>query len=168
LKSFFATTGRPLIMMAALAALWLLLSGYWNYATLVAFGVFSVGLTLWFADRADVIDREGVPSSVFPGIFSYMSWLFLEIGKANIQVAREVLKKDIKLAPKLIKVPAPQPSDLTRTIFANSVTLTPGTVTVDVREDSLLVHALDETFADIPAICEMGDKATRLEAGKRR
>jgi multicomponent Na+:H+ antiporter subunit E len=168
LKRFFATTGRSLVLIAGLCALWLLLSGYWNYATLVAFGVFSVGLTVWFADRADVVDREGVPSSVFPKIIPYMGWLVLEIGKANLQVTREVLKKDIKLAPKLIKVPARQPSDLTRTIFANSVTLTPGTVTVDVREDSLLIHALDEGFADIAGIAEMGEKATRLETGKGR
>jgi multicomponent Na+:H+ antiporter subunit E len=154
-------------MIAGLCALWLLLSGYWNYATLVAFGALSVGLTLWFADRADVVDAEGVPTSIFPRIVPYMGWLMLEIGKANIQVAREVLRRDIRLAPKLIKVPAAQPSDLTRTIFANSVTLTPGTVTVDVRQDSLLIHALDEDFADVAGIADMGDKATRLEAKER-
>ncbi|GGY54810.1 Na+/H+ antiporter subunit E [Parvularcula lutaonensis] len=164
--SFLKISGRRLVLMLALAALWLLLSGYWNKATLVGFGAFSVAVTLWFADRAETIDREGVPTSVFPRIISYMAWLILEIGKANVMVVREVVRPQIRLAPKLIRVPATQPSDLTKTIFANSVTLTPGTVTVDVREDCLLIHALDESFADIDGISAMGAKVSRLEAGK--
>ena len=160
---FLSISGRRLVFVAAMVALWFLLSGFFDKATLVAFGAFSVAVTLWFSERAETVDREGVPTSVFPGIIPYLGWLFLEIGTANVAVAREVLKREIKLAPKLIRVPADQPSDLTRTIFANSVTLTPGTVTVDVREDALLIHALDESFADVAAIAEMGAKATRLE-----
>lgn len=165
MQNFLKITGRRIVFVGALAILWLLLSGYWDKATLVGFGIFSIAVTLWFADRAEVVDREGVPTSLFPRIISYMGWLLIEIGKANIMVARAVLRPEIKLAPKMIRVPANQPSDLTRVIFANSVTLTPGTVTVDVREDCLLIHALDESFADEASIGEMGRKATGLEAG---
>lgn len=163
MRSFLRISGRRVLLVVALSALWLLLSGYWDKATLVAFGVFSIAVTLWFSDRAEVVDREGVATSVFPGLITYMGWLILEIGKANVMVVREALKPEIKLAPKMIRVDAPQPSDLTRTIFANSVTLTPGTVTVDVREDCLLIHALSEDFADIEGIEEMGAKVTALE-----
>lgn len=161
-------TGRRFVLVLGLAALWLLLSGYWDKATLVGFGAFSIAVTLWFSERAETVDREGVPSSLFPRIVTYMFWLLFEIGKANLLVTREVLRPQVKLAPKLFRVRADQPSDLTRTIFANSVTLTPGTVTVDVREDCLLIHALDDSFADVAAIEDMGEKATRLEkAGAR-
>lgn len=166
MEGFIRISGRRIVFVLALIALWFLLSGYFTKATLVGFGAFSVAVTLWFSDRAETVDREGVPTSIFPGIVSYMAWLFLEIGKANVMVAREALKPNLALAPKLFRVPAPQPSDLTRTIFANSVTLTPGTVTVDVREDSLLIHALDESFADIDGIADMGRKATALERGE--
>lgn len=168
MQSFLKISGRRLVLILALVALWLLLSGYWNKATLVGFGAFSVAVTLWFADRAETVDREGVPTSIFPRVISYMLWLIFEIGKANVMVAREVIRPQIRLAPKLFRVPADQPSDLTRTMFANSVTLTPGTVTVDVREDCLLIHALDESFADVDGITEMGNKVTRLEAEGRR
>lgn len=161
----FSISGRRLAFIAAMIALWFLLSGYFAKATLVAFGAFTIAVVVWFAERAEVIDREGVPTSVFPGIIPYMGWLTLEIGKANVAVAREVLKRDIKLAPKLFRVPADQRSDLTRTIFANSVTLTPGTVTVDVREDALLIHALDESLADMEGLADMGARVTRLESG---
>ncbi|MEM6914258.1 MAG: Na+/H+ antiporter subunit E, partial [Pseudomonadota bacterium] len=148
MRGLWSISGRRFGLAVALSILWLLLSGYWNSATLVGFGAFSVALAVWLADKAEIVDNEGVPSSIFPRILSYTAWLLLEIGKANVQVAREVLRKEIKLSPKLIRVPADQPSDLTRTIFGNSITLTPGTVTVDVREDSMLVHALTEDLAD--------------------
>ena len=160
--------GRRFILVLGLIALWLLLSGYWDKAVLMGFGAFSIAITLWFSEQAEIVDREGVPTSVFPRIFGYMFWLVFEIGKANLQVTREVLRPQMKLAPKMIRVRADQRSDLTRTIFANSVTLTPGTVTVDVREDSLLIHALDESFADVEAIEAMGIKATRLETEASR
>lgn len=166
MAEFLKISGLRLVLILALAGLWLLLSGYWNKATLVGLGALSIGAALWFADRAEVSDREGVPTSVFPRIIPYMGWLLIEIGKANIEVAREVLRPQIKLSPKMIRVPANQPSDLTRTIFANSVTLTPGTVTVDVREDCLLIHALDERLADVDGIAAMGERVTRLEPRK--
>lgn len=167
MRSLLSISGRRFGLAAALALLWLLLSGYWNHATLVGFGVFSVALAVWLADRAEVVDNEGVPTSIFPRIITYTLWLLLEIGKANVQVAREVLRREIKLSPKLIRIPADQPSDLTRTIFGNSITLTPGTVTVDVREDSMLVHALTEDLADEDGLAEMGARVTALEAKGR-
>jgi len=167
MRSLLSISGRRFGLAAALALLWLLLSGYWNHATLVGFGVFSVALAVWLADRAEVIDNEGVPTSIFPRIITYTLWLLLEIGKANVQVAREVLRPEIKLTPKLIRIPSDQPSDLTRTIFGNSITLTPGTVTVDVREDSMLVHALTEDLADEDGLAEMGARVTALEAKGR-
>ncbi|MEE4211936.1 MAG: Na+/H+ antiporter subunit E [Parvularcula sp.] len=166
LHRLLSISGRRLALVVALGVLWLLLSGYWNHPTLISFGVLSIALTVWFADRADVVDREGLPLSVFPRIIPYMGWLLLEIGKANLMVAREALRPKITLAPKVFRVPADQPSDLTRTIFANSVTLTPGTVTVDVREKHLLIHALTESFADEAGIADIGRKAANLEAGK--
>ncbi|MEO1042389.1 MAG: Na+/H+ antiporter subunit E [Pseudomonadota bacterium] len=163
MRSLWSISGRRFGLALALSILWLLLSGYWDSATLIGFGAFSVAVAVWFADKAEIVDSEGVPSSIFPRILTYTAWLLLEIGKANVQVAREVLRREIKLSPKLIRVPADQPSDLTRTIFGNSITLTPGTVTVDVREDSMLVHALTEDLADEEGLAEMSAKVTALE-----
>ncbi|MEM9285341.1 MAG: Na+/H+ antiporter subunit E [Pseudomonadota bacterium] len=163
MRSLLSISGRRFALAVALSFLWLLLSGYWNHATLVGFGAFSVAVTVWLADRAEVVDNEGVPTSIFPRIVAYTLWLLFEIGKANVQVAREVLRREIKLSPKLIRIPADQPSDLTRTIFGNSITLTPGTVTVDVREDSMLVHALTEELANEEGLAQMGAKVTALE-----
>ena len=167
MRSLLSISGRRFALAITLFALWLLLSGYWNSATLVAFGAFSVAFAVWLADRAEVVDSEGVPTSLLPRLFGYTAWLLLEIGKANVQVAREVLRREIKLSPKLIRVPADQPSDLTRTIYGNSITLTPGTVTVDVRADSMLIHALTEELADEEGLAQMGNKVSALEPKRR-
>ena len=163
LKFFSRTLGRHLALAAALAALWLMLSGYFDNATLLVFGALSVGICVWLTDRTGILDREGVPTKVFPGILGYMLWLTVEIGKANVAVVIEALRPQLKLSPKMFRVPAAQHSDLGRTIFANSVTLTPGTVTVDVDRDTLVIHALTEALADEAAIADMGARVAKLD-----
>ena len=155
--------GPILALTVALCALWLLLSGYYAKATLLGFGALSVAGTVWLTHHMGLLDREGVPTPVFPGILPYMAWLTFEIGKANVLVAREVLRPRLRLSPKMIRVPAYQPSDLGKTIFGNSVTLTPGTVTVDVDRDSLVIHALTEDLADEAAILAMGERVCAFD-----
>lgn len=162
------TIGRVVALTGALAALWLGLSGYFDNATLLGFGMLSVVITVWLTWHMGILDREGVPTRVFPGIIGYMVWLTVEIGKANALVAREVLRPSLKLSPKMIRVPAYQTTDLGKTIFGNSVTLTPGTVTVDVDRDTLVIHALTEDLADEAAIAVMGDKVCGLDGPEGR
>ena len=155
--------GRIFILVLALAAVWLLLSGYFDKPLLLSFGVASVALATWLALRAKVVDGGGVPSGLFPGVLGYWIWLGGEIGKANIEVMRQALAVEPKLSPKLFVVPNPPRSDVGKATFGNSITLTPGTVTIDLREDEILVHALTEDFADIAAIKDMGERVARIE-----
>lgn len=160
--------GRLFAAALSLMALWLLLSGFFDKATLVGFGVASVALTVWLAHRAGMLDPEGVPTRVFPGILGYMVWLTLEIGKANIAVAVEAMRPKLKLSPKLFRVPAYQTSDLGKTIYGNSITLTPGTVTIEVTEGSMVIHALTEDLADMDGLTQMGEKVCALDGPEGR
>ena len=159
---------RVLALGAALTALWLALSGYLNNPTLLGFGGLSVIVTVWLSWHMGILDREGVPTRVFPGIVGYMAWLVFQIGKANVLVAREVLRPTLRLSPKMVRVPAYQTTDLGKTIFGNSVTLTPGTVTVDVDRDTLVIHALTEGLADEDAIADMGERVCGLDGPEGR
>ncbi len=150
-------------MVVALSALWLLLSGYFDKPLLLAFGVGSVAFTTWLAHRAHVLDSEGIPGGVFPGILGYMFWLTVEIGKANLIVARHALAVEPKLSPKLFLVPNPPRTSVGKVIFGNSITMTPGTVTVDLREDAILVHGLTEELSDEDGIRRMGERVARIE-----
>lgn len=115
-----------------------------------------------------MLDREGVPTRIFPGILGYMFWLTIEIGKANLIVVAHALRPGLKLSPKMVEVPAHQTSDIGKTIFANSITLTPGTVSVDLHEGSILVHALTEELSDPAGMNLMGHKVCALDGPEGR
>ncbi|MCB0326236.1 MAG: Na+/H+ antiporter subunit E [Bdellovibrionales bacterium] len=80
-------------------------------------------------------------------LFLYFPWLLIEIIKANIQVAIAVLKPNMDLQLQTFTIKTKLPKGLPRLIFANSITLTPGTVTLDLQGDELLVHALNNQSA---------------------
>lgn len=155
--------GRIIILTATLAAIWLLLSGYFDKPLLLGFGVGSVLFSVWIAHRAGVIDRDGVPISLFPGIFGYWWWLFGEIGKANILVMRQALAVEPKLAPKMFTVANAPRTGLGKATFANSITLTPGTVSILLSENEILVHGLTEDVSDIEGIEAMGARVAAIE-----
>ncbi len=163
LRYLATLAGRHLALILGLSGLWLLLSWYFDEATLLAFGAASVAVTVWLTHHMGLLDREGVPTQIFPGVLGYLVWLTVEIGKANVLVTKEVLRPRLALSPKMIAVPAGQRTDLGRTIFGNSVTLTPGTVTVDVGKDRLVIHALTESLADEEGIAAMGAKVRRFD-----
>lgn len=102
------------------------------------------------ARRLRVVDAEGHPVELLFGMCGFAAWLVVRIVEANLAVVRLVLARRPELAPGVVRVAATQSDDLGRTIHANSVTMTPGTVTLEVRDDSLLVHSLvagEETMA---------------------
>ncbi len=157
--------GRFIILVLVLAAIWLLLSGYFDKPLLLGFGTVSVIFSAWLAHRSGVLDSEGIPGGVFPGLIGYWFWLAVEVGKANLMVARHALAVEPKLSPKLFTVPNPPRSIVGKVIFGNSITLTPGTVTVDLREDEILIHGLTEELADVNSINDMGARVAKIERG---
>ncbi|MDX1655299.1 MAG: Na+/H+ antiporter subunit E, partial [Candidatus Competibacteraceae bacterium] len=105
--------------------LWLLLSGHYT-PLLLCFGLASCLLVVVVARRMEVVDREGHPVHLGLGLLRYWPWLLKEIITANVQVMRCILKPQL-IDPQVIQVRPGQRSDLGRVIYANSITLTPGT-----------------------------------------
>jgi len=159
---------RTVVLALALAGLWLLLSGYFDKPLLLGFGAASVILCVYLARRAGVLDFEGVPTGLMPRVFFYWWWLVVEIGKANLVVARQAIAIEPKLSPKLMKITSPTRTNAGLATFANSITLTPGTVTVDLEPTYMVVHALTEDLADEAAIADMGRRVAALENGTDR
>ncbi len=136
---------RTLGLAAALSAFWVLLSGYW-LALIIAFGVASVALSVVIARRMEISDREGYPIHLTVRGTTYFPWLVKEIIVSNIAVAKAILTGDVN--PQVLQVKASQSDALGRTVYANSITLTPGTVTIAADDDVLTVHALMDETAD--------------------
>ena len=145
-----------------LCGIWLLWSGHYT-PLVMTFGLLScVGVVL-LAGRMGIVDEEGVPIQLGIKPFLYAVWLVKEIVQANIDVARRILNPSLPIRPKVIRVKATQQGDLGRVIYANSITLTPGTVSVDVEGDEIVVHALTEEAAAEDASGEMNRRVTALE-----
>ena len=130
-----------------LAIVWLLLSGHFE-PLILSFGAASVVFVVFLAHRMDVIDHEGHPVHLSWKLPIYWVWLMWQIILSNLSVARMILSPDMRIDPRLISVDAGQKDDLDRVVYANSITLTPGTVSLRLDEGKILVHALDEGFAE--------------------
>ncbi|MEX2642166.1 MAG: Na+/H+ antiporter subunit E [Acetobacterales bacterium] len=140
---------------------WLLLSGIYDSWLLLGLGVASVLVVVLLAWRMGMIDEEGHPVHLGARALTYWPWLLWEILKANIDVSRRVLSPGPDISPTLVTVPTALRSDLGRVIYANSITLTPGTVSINVERDSVLVHALSRAGA---AGVETGEMERRVAA----
>jgi multicomponent Na+:H+ antiporter subunit E len=151
-----------LSLVALLSAIWLLLSGMF-YPLFLVLGAASIALVIWLAARMDVADHEGVPVSLGWRTLVYWPWLLKQIAMSNLDVARRVLSPSLPVSPVTFKVTALQRTPLGRTIFANSITLTPGTVCLDLDENTLRVHALTAEGASALREGEMNRRVAALE-----
>ena len=145
--------------------LWMLLSGQYTVDShLILFlGLASCAFVVAIALRMKIADREGHPIHLLGPSLRYIPWLLWAIVKSNIDVTRCILNPRLPISPTLVKVKAGQQSELGQAIFANSITLTPGTVSLDVEEGEILVHALTRESAEEVANGEMDRRVMLLE-----
>jgi len=141
--------------------------GKWDTEALylLGCGVFSCGLVTYIAIRKNILDKESLPLHLAFGMILYIPWLFWQILVSNIDVAYRVWHPSMPIHPKLIKVPFETKTDLGTVIYCNSITLTPGTVTVSVDNENqeLLIHALSDKAADGILAGDMHEKVKKLE-----
>lgn len=144
---------------------WLLLSGIFEPLLLGA-GVLSVVAVVAFVRRMEVVDHEGHPVHLgWRGII-YFPWLMAQIMKSSWDVARIILTPSLPISPKLAPTKASQKTTVGMAAFANSITLTPGTITVETGDGEMLVHALTEAgMADLDS-GEMDRRVTRMEGAE--
>ena len=154
-------------LLAALAVFWLALSGETSPLFLFL-GAVSVLLVVWLAARLRIIDRDASPYHRAPQMLVYGGWLIVEIVKANIAVIRKVIGPSHAIDPVVVNVTTTATTALGKAMFANSITLTPGTVTVDVDGNKVKVHALVRETSPASSFAEMDRKAAAAADGKRR
>lgn len=133
-----------IVPLASSAAFWLLLSGHYNAITL-GLGICSCLLVVYIAHRMDVADHEGHPLHLVTWkILLYNAWLLKEIILSSVAVARLAVSPRLNLQPRLAELPAHDMTDIEKVIYANSITLTPGTLTTDVTDTHVHVHTIHE------------------------
>jgi len=144
----------------AIVAFWVGNSGHYP-PLMIGFLAISVAITLFLCARLNIIDREGAPYVRLAGFLAYYPWLFWEVVKSNWVIIKACLRADLDINPALVKVKTVCKSDLAKVTFANSITMTPGTVTVEIEGDKLLVHGLYEANTQPEAFEEMDRRCAR-------
>ena len=134
-------------LAAFLFILWFGLSGH-TEPLLLSLGIASVVFTVYLAHRMDVIDHDSHPIHHLTGLVRFWPYLMVQVIKSNIDVIGRILRPGRSISPQMVDLPLPQRSDLGRVIYANSITLTPGTVSVHLGKDFITVHALSKQAAD--------------------
>lgn len=153
---------RKLSAALTLFAFWVVLSGYFTPFLLVAGAVSAVAVVA-FARRLEVVDPEGHPVHFAGMAVRYWPWLAVEIVKSAWDVAKIIVHPRLPISPTLVRVPATQKTAVGRVVYANSITLTPGTVTVEAGRSEFLVHALTRSGAESLAAGEMDRRVSRHE-----
>ena len=140
--------------------IWLLLSGHYN-PLLLSLGLLSCALCLYVTWKAYFIDNEGLPLHLLVRLPVYTIWLFKEIIKANIDTAKIIILNNPN--PQNFRVKSTQKTEAGKVMYANSITLTPGTVTTQLDKDVLEVHALTAEMAEDVKSGQMDKMVTWLE-----
>jgi multicomponent Na+:H+ antiporter subunit E len=140
----------------------MLLSGH-TESHLLALGGLSVVLSVWVVKALGILDRESIPVHLVGRAVVYWPWLLWEIVKANWDVAKIILDPKLTITPTMMRVKASQKTDLGKAIYANSITLTPGTLSVGLEGDEITIHALTRAGADGVVEGTMDRKVTWLE-----
>lgn len=153
---------RAAALVFTLFAFWLVLSGMYT-AFLVLSGLGASLAVAAFAWRMRIADPEGHPVHLLPGAIAYLPWLLQEIFRSGWQVSRIILDPRLPISPTLTRFAPSQKSTLGLVTHANSITLTPGTVTVEAEHDYFVVHALTREGAERLANSEMDRRVTRFE-----
>lgn len=156
---------RLISLFVILFLFWVVLSGFFTPFLLGA-GVVSALAVAWFATRMDVVDHEGHPIHLGLAALTYWPWLAVEIVKSAWDVTKVVLSRNISVSPMLVRTPTTQKTAVGVVVYANSITLTPGTISIDVKQGEILVHALTKEGAAGLMTGEMDRRVTRFEGAE--
>ena len=170
------TAQKPAVLAACVAVHALSLFGFWvtlsgkvdlkHDALYLTIGLLASIIVAWGTRGLMIVQTDDGPRHALSlpwwRFFGYVPWLLKEIWKSSIQVAWQVIQPSMPITPQMVKIRIDLPGEVAYLTLANSITLTPGTVTVDRQSDELLVHALSDEAADGLLAVDMQQRVARL------
>lgn len=127
-----------------LSVFWLLLSGYIQ-PLLLSFGAISVAIVLFVLKRMDAVDKEPMQIGSGHKVIGYLVWLLGQIISSSIYVTKLIWGSSNQISPSLVKIKTNHVPPKKQVLYANSITLTPGTLSVDLEGGEITVHALQKS-----------------------
>ncbi len=148
-------------LLTLLATAWLFWSGIYK-PMLLWLGVISCVISLYLAHRIGFFQNHS-GFHLAPRLIRYWVWLLKEVGKSSYDVAKIVLSPNLPISPTLVEVEAKPRGPIGQVILSNSITLSPGTVTLDLHDSKLMVHCLTRQGA---AALDEANEVTAALTGK--
>lgn len=154
---------RLIWLILLLSIFWIINSGHFDFL-LLSFGVLSVLLVLVLTNIMNrVSGGYEAPVILSAGLPLYLAWLVKEIIKSNIEVVRCIWQRNPAIEPRVFTVKTSQRSDAFKVLYANSITMTPGTVTMEIQGDEYTVHALTRSSRESLETGDMDRRVGKLE-----
>ncbi len=158
---FGTAIGRAVFIGVQLAIAWLLWSGLYK-PLLLALGALSCLLTLWLLRRMGYFEQDATSFRYSFGLLAFWGWLVKEVVQSSLQVTRVVLARKVQVHPRTVALDVEGFDPVDQVLLGNSITLTPGTLTLDVYQNRLLVHALTAQGAKDVLEGKMQEKISAL------
>lgn len=153
---------RAVAVFVLLLAAWFFWSGH-TEPLLLGLGVVSCAFVAWMSHRMAVLDSESFPFHLWLGLVTYVPWVLWQIVVSNIDVARVILDPKLPIHSHLFRIKLTPKTELGRVILANTITITPGTVSVHLKKDEVIVHGLTREAANADASGELNRRVSALE-----
>ena len=144
--------------------IWIIFNGRFTWE-IAAFGVVLAGVMYGFNCKF-MNYRPSMDVLVCRKLFGFLHYLFVlvkEIVKANVTVIGMIFSSRYELEPAVVRFRTNLQSKFARVVLANSITLTPGTITISMVDGEYIVHCLDKSLADGLERCEFVELLEKLE-----
>jgi multicomponent Na+:H+ antiporter subunit E len=145
---------RFIISFFVFLAVWILLTSTLNIASLLVGVGVSLLISILFGVKAEVFGEIRITPAALFSLLVFSVVFILELLKSNLDVARRVLTPSLPIKPGIVKVKTKLKSKTGRMILANAITLTPGTLTIDIKDEFLYVHWIDVKDCDLQCATE--------------
>ncbi len=145
-----------------LFAFWMLLSGKFDAFHLTLGAICCALVAYLFHDLLFANVRVGDMRVVAARFIAYIPWLIQQILLANIHVVSLVVRRRMPIDPRVVTFKTKLETDISCVTLANSITLTPGTITMDIKDGVFYVHAVSQKVADELNAGDMEDRVAHI------
>ncbi|MCB2220667.1 MAG: Na+/H+ antiporter subunit E [Bacteroidetes bacterium] len=128
---------------------WLALNWSVNADVLITGAIISVLIAVLLCSHCEVLQEVRLSPKSFAYAFAFVGVFWIELIKSNFDVALRVLTPSLPINPGIVEVKTTLHSNIGKMLLANAITLTPGTLTVDILDDRMFIHWIDVTSTDI-------------------
>ena len=131
---------RFIFWTSMLFIIWIVLTDSFEMANIILGITLSIGISILYINMFKEKEFEFINPF---WLFIYFYILIKNIIKSNIYLANILVRKDLNLTPAIVAVPTRLESDWKKLLLANSITLTPGTLTLDIKDNILFIHIIE-------------------------